>query len=190
MTDQPTPSRRAGLHDEIVRALGQIKTIPPVAHRREQADHVLELLYREWPWLRAEADDPPLRDQLAAAIRALGKSETELAALRQVARGYCPNCGRGDAAPSVEDWERERQRADSAEEGARRALAQRQEMAEERYAWQQRGDRAEAALARVGDLQERWLKAGPPPLGVSMSRWWDARLIELQAALNTPEPTP
>jgi hypothetical protein len=39
----------------------------------------------------------------------------ELAALRQVARGYCPHCGRGDAAPTVADWERERQRADQAE---------------------------------------------------------------------------
>ncbi|MEU6597897.1 hypothetical protein [Streptomyces flaveolus] len=39
----------------------------------------------------------------------------ELAALRAVARGYCPHCGRGDAAPTVEDWERERQRAQAAE---------------------------------------------------------------------------
>lgn len=38
-----------------------------------------------------------------------------LAALRTVARGYCPACGRGDAAPTVEDWEREKQRADQAE---------------------------------------------------------------------------
>lgn len=36
----------------------------------------------------------------------------ELAALRTVARGYCPACGRGDAAPTVEDWEQQRQRAD------------------------------------------------------------------------------
>lgn len=38
----------------------------------------------------------------------------DLAALRAVARGYCPHCGRGDAAPTVEDWERERQRAEQA----------------------------------------------------------------------------
>lgn len=56
-TDQAGPSRRAGLRDEIVNALGQIKTVPPVAHRREQADHVLAVLYREWPWLRAEAEE-------------------------------------------------------------------------------------------------------------------------------------
>jgi hypothetical protein len=36
----------------------------------------------------------------------------ELAALRQVARGYCPACGRGDAAPTVTDWEQQKQRAD------------------------------------------------------------------------------
>lgn len=39
----------------------------------------------------------------------------ELAALRAVARGYCPACGRGDAAPTVADWEQQRQRADQAE---------------------------------------------------------------------------
>lgn len=38
----------------------------------------------------------------------------ELAALRQVARGYCPACGRGGAAPTVEDWEWQKQRADQA----------------------------------------------------------------------------
>lgn len=36
----------------------------------------------------------------------------ELTALRQVARGYCPACGRGDAAPTVTDWEQQKQRAD------------------------------------------------------------------------------
>lgn len=55
MTD--TPSRRSGLRDDLINALGQIPVIPPVAHRRQQADNVLTLLYREWPWLRAQAED-------------------------------------------------------------------------------------------------------------------------------------
>jgi hypothetical protein len=74
----------------------------------------LDALYDENDRLR-HAADPELRRQLAAVIEALGRSETELAALRQVARGYCPACGRGDAAPTVADWERERQRAEEAE---------------------------------------------------------------------------
>jgi hypothetical protein len=41
------------------------------------------------------------------------------------------------------------QRADEAEETARRFLGQRQEMAAERYAWQERGDRAEAERDRI-----------------------------------------
>ena len=44
------------------------------------------------------------------------------------------------------------ERAETADEAARRALAQRQEMAEERYAWQERGDRAETALAEARRL--------------------------------------
>lgn len=39
----------------------------------------------------------------------------QLAALQAVARGYCPDCGRGDAGPTAEDWEQQRKRADRAE---------------------------------------------------------------------------
>lgn len=67
---QTTPSRRAGLRAELVTALGRITTVPPVAHRQEQADHVLAVLYREWPWLRAEAEDAqPSAGQTAARGR-------------------------------------------------------------------------------------------------------------------------
>lgn len=66
--------------------------------------------------------DTPARypDDVARAVHAVVRPElerlgTELAALRAVARGYCPACGRGDAAPGVDDWEQQRQRADSAE---------------------------------------------------------------------------
>ncbi|WP_069769768.1 hypothetical protein [Streptomyces sp. LUP30] len=55
------------------------------------------------------------REALASAATRAARAEHELAALRQVARGYCPACGRGDAAPTVTDWERERQRAEEAE---------------------------------------------------------------------------
>ena len=44
MTDQLTPSRRAGLYDELVDALGRITVTPPVEHRRAQADQVLDPL--------------------------------------------------------------------------------------------------------------------------------------------------
>ncbi|MDX3637808.1 hypothetical protein PV728_48070, partial [Streptomyces europaeiscabiei] len=44
-------------------------------------------------------------------------------------------------------------------------------------------ERAQAELAGVRALRDRWVKAGPPPLGTSISRWWDRRLVELAAAL-------
>ncbi|KOV86086.1 MULTISPECIES: hypothetical protein [unclassified Streptomyces] len=69
----------------------------------------------------------------------------ELAALRAVARGYCPHCGRGDAAPTVEDWEQERQSAGFWFDQHKRA---RQSAADQR----QRAKRAEAAITRVRDL--------------------------------------
>lgn len=46
------------------------------------------------------------------------------------------------------------QRAEHAEEMNHRLLQQRQEMAAERYAWQERGDRAEAVIARVRALAD------------------------------------
>lgn len=47
----------------------------------------------------------------------------ELAALRAVARGYCPACGRGDAAPTVADWEQQKRRAEQAEAAIERVRA-------------------------------------------------------------------
>ena len=72
---------------------------------------------------------------------------TELAGLRAVARGYCPACGRGDAAPTVQHWEAERAARDSY-----------------RRAWQaERGRRApaEAAITRVRAIAEQ-IRAGAP----------------------------
>ncbi|MET9098319.1 hypothetical protein [Streptomyces antibioticus] len=43
---------------------------------------------------------------------------------------------------------------EQANEAARRALEQRQQMAEERYAWQERGDQAQAAIGRVRAVAE------------------------------------
>lgn len=36
----------------------------------------------------------------------------------------------------------------------------------------------------VFDLYKQWVKAGPPPLGTSIARWWDARLVELRDAIH------
>ncbi|MFI1677023.1 hypothetical protein [Streptomyces sp. NPDC020607] len=44
----------------------------------------------------------------------------------------------------------------------------------------------EADVQRVTALYEQWVKAGPPPLGASMNRWWDARLVELHNAILPP----
>lgn len=43
---------------------------------------------------------------------------------------------------------------------------------------------AEQDVSRVIALYEQWVKAGPPPLGVLIARWWDARLVELHHAIR------
>jgi len=40
--------------------------------------------------------------------------------------------------------------------------------------------------SQVTDLYERWVKAGPPPIGAALSRWWDIRLAELHDAILNP----
>ncbi len=45
---------------------------------------------------------------------------------------------------------------------------------------------AEQDVSRVIALYQQWVKAGPPPLGTPMSRWWDARLVELHDAIVPP----
>lgn len=45
---------------------------------------------------------------------------------------------------------------------------------------------AEDTVTRVITLYEQWVKAGAPPLGTSMSRWWNARLAELHDAIQPP----
>lgn len=44
-----------------------------------------------------------------------------------------------------------------------------------------------ATVERVLALRAKWLSAGAPPLGVSITRWWDKRLIELDTALAQPK---
>lgn len=41
-------------------------------------------------------------------------------------------------------------------------------------------------LKRVRDLRDRWVKAGPPPLGTPIARWVDRRLVELNTILDEP----
>jgi hypothetical protein len=54
---------------------------------------------------------------------------------------------------------------------------------------------AEDTVTRVIALHEQWVKAGPPPLGAPLARWWDQRLAELHNAIqpageSTPAATP
>ncbi|CAL9369571.1 hypothetical protein [Streptomyces sp. enrichment culture] len=123
-----------------------------------------------------KTDDRELYAAIASDIRSKIDGASE-------ASGYCPACGRGDCAPTPDEYEQQRQRADRADEATRRALDQRQEMAQERFAWQERGDRAEAALVRVHHLAAV-IHAGAP---------WTANHTELatriRAAITGPNTT-
>lgn len=62
-----------------------------------------------------EADRERVHERACRLAEHLRKAEARVTELEQVARGYCPHCGRGDAAPGLDDWDRERKRAEQAE---------------------------------------------------------------------------
>lgn len=112
----------------------------------------------------------------------------QLEALRAVARGYCPDCGRGDAAPTVTGWETERRRADQAEDLLRVAHETSSKSETERARAVQRAEHAEAALDRVRAALHPY--AGPilgdRSRGVQMG--WDRARQAVLAALDEPAP--
>lgn len=158
-----------------------------------------------------------------AVLVAIEPELTALAALRKVARGYCPECGRGDAAPTVADWEQQKLRADQVEELLRiahdtsnraeterarlaaevqrlgewcRAMSERAANAEDerdryhreltvnetdRVAAASRASDAEATIARVRALAERWRYTGDRK---------NTALPELVQALTEPAASP
>lgn len=193
------PSRRTGLRDQLAAALYERERPPrdpawadAYAMDREvfepMADTVLAVLYREWPWLRAEAEDawtppPPgsTREQLPDHLLAL----LDIPAYTSTA---CETAG----LLSREMVKRTRQRIE---------LGEHCDRLHERCRRNQKftgalcacfchdGQAAPAPAAteatdRVTNLYESWLAAGTPPLGVPLARWWDRRLAELRDAIR------
>lgn len=121
-------------------------------------DRIAAALYeRERPprdphWPNAYAADREVFEAMAdAALGAVQPELDALTALRAVARGYCPACGRGDAAPTVDDWEQQKTRADQAERERHTARQHAAAIAAQRDRLRQRmnhlADRWEYALA-------------------------------------------
>lgn len=87
-------------------------------------------------------------ERMADAV--LGVRDTELQQLRE-------QLAEARTALRIAEGDR-----DASDEAARKFLARCSEMAAERYAWQERGDRAEAAIARVLHLGDTWFREGEP----------------------------
>jgi hypothetical protein len=154
------PSRRAGLRDEIAEALiawsyrgknpehnGILETVRANAYDR--ADVVLALLYREWPWLRAEAED-------TGAV-----ADTELAELRARVRDSLRRADEATARAAAMERAMESTAADALKHrGCHRDLmaqCRRAERAEARVAvleQQHTGIRADT-LREAADMAER-----------------------------------
>ncbi|MER7813830.1 hypothetical protein [Streptomyces sp. NPDC096153] len=130
-----------------------------------------------WRWNRATPADrlavaAQVQDACARADHChlmnhearLADTTAELAVLRQVARGYCGACGRGDAAPTADQWNEQRQRADRAAaelSETRNALAMQEGIsADLRVESKARGDKL-AGVSAECDRIEAAVRANP-----------------------------
>lgn len=87
---------------------------PIPAELREQAT---EALHAQMPGCTHDehgADCGAIADAVLR-VPAIAEALTAAAAVADIDRGYCPHCGRGDAAPSADQWLQERRRAEKAE---------------------------------------------------------------------------
>lgn len=88
MTDTTDhPPRRAGLRDEIAQAL-EAADYRLDMRRGDLADAIMPVLYREWPWLRAEAEEAAASVVVPAADRAAPELTAEEARALAEDLGY------------------------------------------------------------------------------------------------------
>lgn len=121
MTTQPLCGSPHHQHPET------LCTHPAGHYRRERDPHAGQLIIDgrvcgSAVWDEPDRQDQPMTDRVPLDHLTSDQYDAlcdQLDALRAVARGYCPQCGRRDAAPTTADWEAERQRADEAEQRLR-----------------------------------------------------------------------
>jgi len=158
-------------HDDLVR-----NAVPWIEGGLDDRDDIAEVTITEQPAAVSAAVAPPtnqtadevdadtVANRAAQVITTMGAEIRELTHSRDRYRLAWHNARRRAGVLSAEvtrrapllgkyaaEIERLRAELESERDVSRRLLAQRQEMAEERYAWQQRGDRAEAELRRMAD---------------------------------------
>src|SRR5690606_21408972 len=107
-TDQTAPSHRAGLRDRIAAAIWERQNPGRRwadceyrwrADAEADTDAVLAVLYREWPWLRAEAEDAgTATDHTTPPAWVDGHPQLEA-----IAAAVWEQCGRSDNGACVDD---------------------------------------------------------------------------------------
>lgn len=174
------PSRRAGLRDDIALAIHRYdrehllsRSNIPSKHHRGEADAVLALLYRKWPWLQAEAEESsrpaptacghgPELDRLNAELADYDKRAEQQKLRAEAAEQHLRNIAQGGP------------RADAVQAEIGEMIAQTHELRDQLR-------RAEAAIERARTLAARWENALAPDHAYARS---------LHAALDDPQDRP
>lgn len=130
------PSRRhalafnavPGLHPETARPTPDTSAPQPADQAGDHPDTLRNRIATTIRHALQTRTAPALTDYTGRPISGtdIGLTEYDLAdiALAEItADGYCPHCGRGDLAPTADDWAQQAQRADTAEAAVARGLA-------------------------------------------------------------------
>ncbi|MEV6580223.1 hypothetical protein AB0M92_18895 [Streptomyces sp. NPDC051582] len=108
--------------------------------------------------------------------------ESQHATATAIANGYCPDCGRGDAGPTADQYEQQRQRADAAEASLAALKRAHVAMAEQAGREQAALGRVQAYLDRLDEFTD--LTASRPDRSL-----YQSLATDLRKALNGQEST-
>ncbi|MFG2826076.1 hypothetical protein ACGFWI_01115 [Streptomyces sp. NPDC048434] len=155
-------------------------------HSLQSAGRALEDYTSDNAHLRARITELEQRDPVRTAPdSAPGSSypylDTLGTLLSRMVRGALLEAERPLLREHVEHLLADRSRSEHA---ACRLMEQRQEMAEERYAWQERGRKAEAALTRLDQMATAWVERLPDTISTATAA--DAVQHTVRATLGPP----
>ncbi len=196
--DDLTSDQLDALYDQLAAAHRRIKTLEHVAagnkrhvqaivpdlERAEAAlvrvHHLADLIHAGAPWLSNHTETAA---RIRNAIAGPASAATEAAEPDPFSYEERERTGRNSGLHLFTVAPRDPAAEQAAEERARE-MADQHETTARVFAGLHQS--AEDTVSRVITLHEQWVAAGPPPLGTSLSRWWDKRLVELHNAIQPP----
>ncbi|MFG3090656.1 hypothetical protein ACGGAI_23830 [Streptomyces antibioticus] len=197
--DEQRAARRAALREKL-----DLTIVPELARLAAETDELIARVEQAEAgrlaadnMLRAVCDvfGGPHQDPIVKARETLARAEQAEAAIERVREAAATLTTEADAYAATHNPECECEWVSATLDAAARILtaldgAAATELEKTARVFAALHRSAEDTVTRVIDLQGQWVKAGPPPLGAPLARWWDQRLAELHQAILPPADAP